>query len=44
MNEFSVAEYADIVYLYGYCDGNGLQASREYYRRVFVIRNIFLSF
>jgi hypothetical protein len=54
MNEFSVPEYADIGYLYGYCDGNGLQVSREYHRRftdrrqpshrVFVIRNIFLSF
>jgi hypothetical protein len=54
MNEFSVVEYADIVYLYGYFDGNNdLQASREYHRRftdrrqpshrVFVIRNIFLS-
>jgi hypothetical protein len=28
MNEFGVAEHADIVYLHGYCDGNGLQASR----------------
>jgi hypothetical protein len=28
MNEFNVAEHADIVYLYGYCDGNDLQGSR----------------
>jgi hypothetical protein len=27
MNEFNVAEHVDIVYLYGYCDGNGIQAS-----------------
>jgi hypothetical protein len=30
MNKFSVAEIADIDYLHGYCDVNGLQASREY--------------
>jgi hypothetical protein len=33
MNEFSVAEHVDLVDLCGYCDGNGLQASREYRRR-----------
>jgi hypothetical protein len=32
-NEFSVVEHADIVYLYEYCDGNGLQASGQYRRR-----------
>jgi hypothetical protein len=33
MNEFTVAGYADIVYLYGYCDDNGLQTSRDFRRR-----------
>jgi hypothetical protein len=33
MNKFSLAEYADIVYLYEYCDVNGLQASRENHGR-----------
>jgi hypothetical protein len=33
MNEFTLAGYADIVYLYGCCDDNGLKMSREYRRR-----------
>lgn len=33
MGDFTSAEYADIIYVYGVCDGNGLHASREYQRR-----------
>lgn len=32
-NFYSAAEYADIVFIYGYCDGNAHLASREYKRR-----------
>ena len=31
--EFSNEEYADIIYVYGFCDGNALAACREYERR-----------
>jgi len=27
---FSVAEYADMIYVYGFCDGNSVQAVAEY--------------
>jgi len=27
---FSVAEYADMIYMYGFCDGNSLRAVAEY--------------
>jgi len=30
---FSVAEYADMVYVYGFCDGNSVQAVAEYQQR-----------
>jgi len=30
---FSVAEYADMVYVYGFCDGNSVHAVAEYQRR-----------
>lgn len=33
MARFTNAEYADIVYVYGFCDGNARQAVREYRRR-----------
>ena len=31
--EFSNPEYADIVFVYGFCDGNAAEAIREYGRR-----------
>jgi len=30
---FSVAEYADTIYVYGFCDGNSVQAVAEYQQR-----------
>ena len=30
---FSVAEYADTIYVYGFCDGNSLHAVAEYQQR-----------
>ena len=30
---FSVAEYADMIYVYGFCDGNSVHAVAEYKRR-----------
>ena len=30
---FSVAEYADMIYVYGFCDGNSVRAVAEYQRR-----------
>ena len=30
---FSVAEYADTIYVYGFCDGNSVHAVAEYRRR-----------
>ena len=30
---FSVAEYADMIYVYGFCDGNSVQAVAEYQQR-----------
>jgi len=30
---FSVAEYADMVYVYGFCDGNSVHAVAEYQQR-----------
>jgi len=30
---FSVAEYADMIYVYGFCDGNSVHAVAEYQRR-----------
>jgi len=30
---FSVAEYADMIYVYGFCDGNSVQAIAEYQQR-----------
>ena len=30
---FSVAEYADMIYVYGICDGNSVHAVAEYQRR-----------
>ena len=33
MAAYSNAEYADILYIYGYCDGNASEARREYERR-----------
>ena len=30
---FSVAEYVDMIYVYGFCDGNFVQAVAEYQRR-----------
>jgi hypothetical protein len=30
---FSVAEYADVVYVHGFCDGNSVHAVAEYQRR-----------
>jgi len=30
---FSVAEYANMIYMYGFCDGNSVQAVAEYQRR-----------
>jgi len=30
---FSVAEYADMIYVYGFCDGNSLHAVAEYQQR-----------
>lgn len=32
-NRFSNAEFADIIFVYGFCDGNGRAAKREYERR-----------
>lgn len=32
-NLFSNAEYADIIFIYGYCNGNGRSAASEYHRR-----------
>ena len=29
---FSVAEYADMIYAYGFCDGNSVHAVAEYQR------------
>jgi len=29
----SVAEYADMIYVYGFCDGNSVQAVAEYQQR-----------
>jgi len=29
---FSVAECADMIYVYGFCDGNSVQAVAEYHR------------
>ena len=31
--QFSNQEYGDIIFVYGYCDGNGRAAAREYERR-----------
>lgn len=33
MVEFSKEEYADIIFIYGFCDGNATEACREYNRR-----------
>ncbi|KAK5641951.1 hypothetical protein RI129_010498 [Pyrocoelia pectoralis] len=33
MAAYSNAEYADILFVYGYCDGNAAEARREYERR-----------
>ena len=30
---FSVAEYADMIYVYGFCDGTSVHAVAEYQRR-----------
>ena len=30
---FAVAEYADMIYVYGFCDGNSVQAAAEYQQR-----------
>ena len=30
---FSVAEYADMIYVYGFCDDNSVHAVAEYQRR-----------
>jgi len=30
---FSVAEYADMIHAYGFCDGNSVHAAAEYQRR-----------
>jgi len=30
---FSVAEYADMIYVYGFCDGNSVHAVAEYQQR-----------
>ena len=30
---FSVAEYADMIYVYGFCDGNSVQAVAENQQR-----------
>jgi len=30
---FSVADYADMIYVYGFCDGNSLHAVAEYQKR-----------
>jgi len=30
---FSIAEYADMIYVYGFCDGNSVQAVAEYQQR-----------
>ena len=30
---FSVTEYADIIYVYGFCDGNSINAAAEYQQR-----------
>lgn len=32
-DHYSNAEYADILFVYGFCDGNGRAAEREYRRR-----------
>jgi hypothetical protein len=32
-HQFSTTEYADIIFVYGFCNGNGRAASREYRRR-----------
>jgi hypothetical protein len=31
--KFSTEEYADIVFVYGVCDGNATAAATEYHRR-----------
>ena len=31
---FSVAEYADVIYVYGFCDGNSVHAVAKYQRRI----------
>jgi hypothetical protein len=36
---FSNAEYADMVFVYGFCNGNAVAAVAEYYRR-FLNRSI----
>jgi len=36
---FSVAEYANMIYVYGFCDGNSVHAVAEY-QRVFPNRRI----
>ena len=33
MYSFTTEEYADIVFMYGFCNGNARQAAREYHRR-----------
>lgn len=33
MDDFTVQDYADIIFIYGFCDGNSLEASREYHLR-----------
>lgn len=33
MGDYSSREYADMVFVYGFCNGNGLQAVREYSQR-----------
>ena len=30
---FSFAEYADMIYVYGFCDGNSVHAAAEYQKR-----------
>ena len=35
---FTNAEYADMLYVYGFCDGNAIAAVLEYRRRFFVRR------
>ena len=41
---FSVAEYADMIYVYGFCDGNSVHALAEYsdvFRTVIATRRVF---